>query len=184
MVIYSLRFNLTNKKNKRMKKISILTLLLVFLTGYSNVIGQDSKFQALIMYNFTKLLDWPDKSGDFIISVVSNDELAKELTDFTANRKVGGIQNIVVNKVMVNDLTKCQIIFVGVSESSSLNEIIQKASGKNTLLITEKNGLTDQGAGISFVKKNGAWKFQFNEVNIKKQGLKVSSDFKGLGIAK
>ncbi|RLD76376.1 MAG: hypothetical protein DRJ10_13685 [Bacteroidetes bacterium] len=167
-----------------MRKIALVMLLFVVLTSHFNAIGQDAKFQALIMYNFTKLLDWPDKSGDFVINVIDNVELAKELADFTATRKAGGIQNIVVNEILTNELTKCQMVFVGASESDKLDEIIKKTEGNNTLLITEKNGLTEEGAGISFVKKNGAWKFEFNELNIKKQDLKVSSDFKELGIAK
>ena len=44
--------------------------------------------------------------------------------------------------------------------------------------------LTPKGAGISFVKIDGTWKFLYKEENIKKKGLKVSLDFKELGIAK
>ncbi|MEN8119363.1 MAG: YfiR family protein [Bacteroidota bacterium] len=167
-----------------MKYLTILMLLFILFGNRFNANGQDEKFQALIMYNFTKLLDWPDKSGDFVISVIGNVELVKELKEYTADRKAGGVQDIIVKKVLISELGNCQMIYVGSSESSNLNKIIEIMGSNNTLLITEKNGLTDEGASISFVKINGAWKFQFNELNIKTQGLKVSSDFKELGIAK
>ena len=167
-----------------MKYLTILVLLFVLIGNRFNATAQDAKFQALIMYNFTKLLDWPDKSGDFVINVIGNVDLAKELKEFTANKKAGGVQEIIVKKVLVNELLDCQMIYVGSSESGNLDKIIEIIGGNNTLLVTEKNGLTDKGASISFVKINGNWKYQFSESNIKTQGLKVSSDFKELGIAK
>lgn len=165
-----------------MKYLTLLMLLFVLLGNHFNVNGQDAKFQALIIYNFTKLLDWPDKSGNFVINVIGNAELTKELKEFTANRKAGGVQEIIVEKVLISELANCQMVYVGSSESNNLDKIIEKIGSNNTLLITEKYGLTDKGAGISFVKKSGAWKFQFSASNIKNQGLKVSSDFKELGI--
>ena len=166
-----------------MKYLTLLMVLFVLYGNYFNAKGQDAKFQALIMYNFTKLLDWPDKSDNFVINVIGNAELAKELKEFTVNRRAGGVQEIVVNKVPLSELDKCQMVYVGLSESNNLGKVIEKIGSNNTLLITEKNGLTGKGAGISFIKKNGAWKFQFSESNIKTQGLKVSSDFKELGIS-
>lgn len=166
-----------------MKYLALFMLVFILLGNQFNTIGQDAKFQALIMYNFTKLIDWPDKSGNFVITIIGNAELAKELKEFTTNRKVSGIQEITIEKLLVSEITKSQILYVGLAESNNLEKIIEKIGTNNTLLITEKSGLTDKGAGISFVKKSGTWKFQFKESNIKNQGLKVSSDFKGLGIS-
>ena len=167
-----------------MKYLTILVLLFVLTGNRYNASAQDTKFQALIMYNFTKLLDWPDKSGDFVINVIGNVDLAKELKEFTTNKKAGGVQNIIVKKVLINELLDCQILYIGSSESSNLDKIIEITGDNNTLLVTEKNGLTVKGACISFVKINGNWKYQYSELNIKSKGLKVSSDFKELGIAK
>ena len=163
-----------------MKKL-VLLLLVVFLIS-TNIYAQDAKFKALIIYNFTKLLDWPDKTGDFTIEVVANADLAKELKDFTQTRKVAGKQNIIVKKVTVSEVSNAQIVIIGLSESDKLSEIIAKAGLRNTLIVTEKNGLTNKGAGISLIKDKGTWRFKYNEANIKKYGLKVSADFKELGV--
>lgn len=165
-----------------MKKLSLIVLLLVFIFGKFNANAQDAKFQALIIYNFTKLLDWPDKTGDFIIEVVGNPELAKELKEFTKSRKVAGMQNIVVNKVLPGAVSNAQIIVVGFNDSDKLENIIARAGNKNTLIVTEKSGLTKKGAGISLKKEKGVWQFQYNEENIKKYGLKISADFRELGV--
>jgi hypothetical protein len=172
-------------KNRQMKinKLTLMTLIIVFLGNQFKTHAQDAKFQALIIYNFTKLLDWPDKSGNFVINVITDNELAKELSSFTSGRKAGGVQDFEIRQADEND-TNCQIIVVSIAESDKLDKIIENINGKNILLITEKNGLTDDGAGISLVKKSGTWKFEYNESNIKAQGIKVSADFKELGIAK
>ncbi|MCF6240527.1 MAG: YfiR family protein [Bacteroidales bacterium] len=165
-----------------MKKLIFVFFLVFFVFGKYTVNAQDAKFQSLIIYNFTKLLDWPDKSGDFIIEVVGNAELAKELKDFTQTRKVAGMQNIVVKKVLPADVSNAQIIVVGYADSDKLESIIEKAGNRNTLIVTEKSGLTKKGAGISLKKEKGVWQFQYDEQNIKKYGLKISADFKELGI--
>ena len=88
-------------------------LLFVLFGNPFRANGQDAKFQALIMYNFTKLLDWPDKSGDFVINIIANENLTKELKDFTTERKVGGLQKIIVNNVLISEIINCQILYVG-----------------------------------------------------------------------
>ncbi len=165
-----------------MKKIAFLLLLFVFVFQNKILYAQDAKFQSLIIYNFTKLLDWPDKSGDFVIEVVGNPELAKELKDFTATRKVAGVQNIVVKKVLPADVHNAQIIVVGLADSDKLENIIAKAGTRNVLIVTEKSGLTRKGAGISLMKDKGVWRFKYDEDNIKKYGLRISADFRELGI--
>lgn len=165
-----------------MKKLIFLLLVLTFVFNKSELNAQDAKFQSLIIYNFTKLLDWPDKPGDFVIEVVGNAELAKELTDFTKTRKVAGVQNIVVKKVLPDEVSNAQIIIVGLNESDKLQSIITKSGKNNVLIVTEKKGLTQKGAGVSLTKENGTWQFQFNENNIKKYGIKISADFRELAI--
>ena len=166
-----------------MKRV-IYLLVLLLIANLAKVQAQDAKFQALIIYNFTKLIDWPNKSGNFTVKVLGNSELVKELKDFTVDRKAGGKQTFDISKVELNNIDNCQVLFVGTSESENLDQIIEKVGNSPTLVITEKSDLTSKGAGISFIKMEGTWKFQFKEENIKKNGLKVSLDFKELGIAK
>jgi len=160
-------------------------IILAFIIHISvKIQAQDAKFQALIIYNFTKLIDWPNKTGNFTVKVLGNSELAKELKDFTTDRRAGGKQPFDIQKVEGNNIDNCQILVVGLSDCPNIEQIVEKNGNSPCLIITEKSDLTAKGAGISFVKQEGTWKFQFKEDNIKKNGLKVSLDFKELGIAK
>ncbi len=166
-----------------MKRIIYFLVILLFINS-TRTQAQDAKFQALIIYNFTKLIDWPNKSGNFTVKVLGNSDLVKELKDFTIDRKAGGKQNFDILKVELNNIDNCQVLFIGTSECDNLDQIVEKLGNSPTLIVTEKSDLTAKGAGISFVKMDGTWKFQFKEENIKKNGLKVSLDFKELGIPK
>jgi len=148
------------------------------------IFGQEAKFQSLIMYNLTKLLDWPDKTGNFTIRIIGNSELVKELKDFTNERKAGGKQDFDIQKIEIGDVAQCNMLFIGASDCGNIDQIIKLVGTKPVLIITEKPDLTSKGAAICFIKDDGGWKFQYNEVNIKKLGIKVSMDFKELGIAK
>ncbi len=166
-----------------MKKITTI-ILISFLLLASNVFSQDSKFHALMVYNFTKLIDWPDKNGNFSIHILGNSGITKELKDFTEGRKAGGLQNIVVEKVTEESIRKCHILIISSSDNNRLASVLSKIKGQNVLIVTEKAGMTGKGAGIAFFSKGGAWKYQYNEGNITAMGLKMSSDFKQLGEAK
>ena len=48
------------------------------------------------------------------------------------------------------------------------------------LIITEKEGLVEKGAGINFIIKNNRQKFELNKKNVEKYKLKVSSNLEAL----
>ena len=167
-----------------MKRFVFVFIFLMGLSFHNQIFCQDSKFQSLIVYNLTKLLDWPDKSGNFTIRIIGNSDLVKDLKEFTNGRKAGGKQDFDIQKIEVNEINQCNILFVGASECANLDQILKIAGMKPILIITEKPDFVQKGAGISLLKDEDGWKFQFKEENIKRLGIKVSLDFKELGIAK
>jgi len=56
-----------------------------------------------------------------------------------------------------------------------MTEILSAVQGKNTLLITEKNGALLEGSAINFVILADKIKFELQADNITKYGLKYSS---------
>jgi len=166
-----------------MKKLIVLIILFaVFrITGY----GQDEKFKALFMYNFTKNIDWPSgmKSGNFVIGVLGESPIAKEMKIIGAKKKIGNQPLVVVNYKSYAEIGDCHILFVSTGKSKDLGAVIAKISGKNVLVITEKEGSVQAGAGINYVKDGNKIKFEINQKNIEKYGLKVASSLIQLGVA-
>lgn len=160
-----------------MKYKFFITSILILLLKLSLVKGQTDipQAQAMFIYNFTRLIDWPEKSGDFIIGVIGSNEVFNALTSYTQGKKVG-LQNITVKQFKeVTDITPCNILFIGFSRTKNIPEILKIIGDNNTLIITEKTGAIQMGAAINFVIIGDKLKFEIKIDNATKYGLKVSS---------
>ena len=160
-----------------------LLLAVIFFTAL-RANGQDEKFKALFMYNFTKYLEWPPdkKSGDFVIGVYGNSPIITELNIIAQKRKVGA-QSIVVKKVAtVTEFSGCNILYIPEYKSGKIDEIATQCKGGGTALITDKPGLAKTVAGINYVKVDGKQNFEINRKNLEAQGVKVNSALLNLGI--
>ena len=164
-----------------MKKLLLFLCALFFIAGAS---AQNEMFKALFMYNFTKDIDWPDsyKQGDFVIGVLGNSEIIAELNKIAQKKKVGGQQIKVKKFTAVNDIEKCNILYLPENKSSQLSAALEKLTDKPTLIITDKPGLAQEGAGINYVTVDGGQKFEINRNNIQARGLKINSFLLSLGI--
>jgi hypothetical protein len=165
-----------------MKKL--LLLLGFYMLGMHVCHAQSEKFKALFMYNFTKYIEWPAtvRQGDFIIAVLGNSPMTKELEIIAGKQKVGA-QNILVKTFnSIDDINYCHILYVPTSKSSSIAQIIEKLSGKSILIITDKEGLATQGACINYVSDGDRIKYELNKKNIEKRGMIVNSALVTLGI--
>jgi hypothetical protein len=166
-----------------MKKIIFLILSGTLLIS-TNLQAQDKKFHSVFIYNFTKYIEWPSayNSGDFIIGVLGKSDITQNLQEM-ANMKTVGKQKMVV-KVFnsVNEIGKCNMLFIPTSQSDQIDLVKSRLSNSATLIISEKNGLGRKGSGINFVVENGRWRFELNRSVVENQNLKVSSELDKLAI--
>jgi hypothetical protein len=166
-----------------MKKAVLFSLFLSFIL-ISN--GQDAKYKALFIYNFTKQIEWPtsEKSGDFVIGVVNNNELYDQLVSITTGKKAG-TQNIIVKKMKgIEEVESCHILFLAsyVSSGSNMETVLGKLNDKPTLIVTERSGSIQKGSCINFVIQDDKIKFELNKQAAVKRGLQVSSYLENLAI--
>jgi hypothetical protein len=150
----------------------------------SVVLAQNEMFKALFMYNFTKNVEWPAdmRQGDFVIEVVGDSPVLTELQKVTAGKKVGQ-QNIVIKKVDNADgIDKCHIVYLPADKSGNLGAVMSKLDKKPVLLITDKDGLAQQGACINYVVVDGKLNFEINKARFTRQGLQMAGTLVNLGI--
>lgn len=146
--------------------------------------AQQEKFKALFMYNFTKNIDWPAQyyKGDFVIGILGNTPLSRELKTIAQTKKIGGQKLVVKNYSNVSQIENCHIIYIPTYKSKYLEQVILKIKGKSVLIITDNEGLALEGAGINYIMDGNKIKFEINSQNIENNGLKVSSSLIKLGI--
>jgi len=164
------------------KNAIILVSLLILNSGFKVGIDTNSKMKAIFIMNFTKLIEWPQpyREGNFIVGVIGDSPLYSELTKMAKTKKVAN-QSLQIKKFnTINDIDKCHILYVSQNKSGDMGAVIAKVKFYNTLIITEKQGLVERGAGINFVIKNNRQKFELNKKNVEKYKLKVSSNLEAL----
>lgn len=146
------------------------------------ILPEDIK--AVFLYNFTKFFQWPNlhSKSEFTITVFGNSKVMGPLHIIAKKKKAKG-KTIVLNNI--NDirlLENSQIVFVAISASNELQNILKKINGKPTLIVGEKEGVLNRGLGINFVEKSGKVRFEISRKNIEKAGLKVSSQLLKLAV--
>lgn len=165
-----------------MKKISLLIIAVVVLK-FGSVFAQGEKYQALFIYNFTKYIEWPsNSSNEFVIGVYGNDIIIGELEKVASHKTVGSQEIKIKSFTSPEEIASCNIVYIPSNKSNKMTEVMNNAK-ENTLVVTDKKGAAQQGAGINFVIVDGKQKFEINSNNINKSGLKVDPNLLNLGIS-
>ena len=142
------------------------------------------KAQALFIYNFTRLIEWPEayKSGDFVIGIVGGGGLANELNSALSGKSVSQQAVKLVTFNDVSEIIRCHIIVVPFGKSNQFESIIAKLGNQGTLVISEKKGLLDKGSIINFVIEGNALKFELNKAEAQKRGLTINSTLEKMAV--
>ena len=172
-----------------MRKITPVIVVVIFFlfTGLMPPPTEDTnaKIKAVFLYNFTKYIEWPKtyKEGNFIIGLYGiNSSLSAELNKMAATKSVGTQKFEIKTMSSLDGANKCHMLFIPSTSGGQFSEVVSKLKGQSTLIITEKPGLTKQGAAINFVVQDNKQKFELNKANAEKYDLKVSSNLASLAV--
>ncbi len=146
-------------------------LLIFFLATISfaqasfsdDALETERRVRSAFIYQFTKLVEWPTKPGDFIISVIEDDELLAILTNTVADKTVGSrkikVQSAKWAEVV---LSPPDIVIFPKVESSFHKAVIKKLAGKPCLVVSYSEGLGAAGAAINFIIIDQKMKIEVN----------------------
>ncbi len=145
-------------------------------------VDTNSKMKAIFIMNFTKLIEWPEnyREGDFVVGVLGESPLYNELVKMSQTKKVANQSLDIKRFKSPSEITKCHIVYISKEVSDEIIDVVKKVKSSSTLIITEKQGYMDKGAGINFIIKDNRQKFELNKSNVEKYKLKVSSNLEAL----
>ena len=153
--------------------------LLVFVIISLNVSAQSSipKAQAMFIYNFCRLIEWPEtyRTGTFVVGVIGNSPTYNEINTFIAGKKIG-TQSVLIKKYeSAGQIDKCHVLFVPFNQTKNMSEIMTKVGANSTLIIGEKGDAITKGAIISFNIVADKLKFEIKPSNAKSRKINISS---------
>ena len=141
-----------------------------------------AKMKSLFIYKFAQAIEWPEayKQGDFIIAVVNDDDLAKNL-EIAAQTKSLNSQPVVVKRYnSAADVGKCHVMYISGSSASEVVPYSTKAKQYNCLIITEAPCMIDRYSAINWIAVGGMIKFEKYRKLFRDQDLIVSNSLEKL----
>ena len=163
----------------RLAKINSWILLIAGLLCYSYANAQIStrKLEAIYLYNFTKYINFPATSSEYVIGVLHEQGIADELQGNLKNKSEIKVKTI----NSPSEAKACNIIYVPKSASAQLSELVTQIGGAGVLVVTEED-LASEGAPVSFIIDGSKLRFKINQLALKKTGLQASSSLLSLAI--
>lgn len=179
-----------------MKTTKFITGLLIFasLMSVSKALNAQQqsmqvttqRFIAYSLYNFSKLIDWPNSASatTFSITVVGDKAVYQELLNLAKNRKVlNAIYDIKFCKKTEEISGNNQIIYLSNMYSSKVKDLAEDTNLRNVLLVTEREGMTSYGSSISFtVTDQGTMGFAIAKENARKNQLSIRSQLERMAV--
>ncbi len=157
---------------KRGKRVFLTFLLALFVTSS---IAQYERFYAAFTYQFTKLINWPNRSGDFVIGVYGTTSVSSFLQQMDKEKNVSTGSIIIKEYNSIGSIGDCNILFVPDDQKINLSAIRSKLGNKKVLIITESPGSITKGSCINFVKVGNNIQVELNNTIIEKIRLLISS---------
>lgn len=169
---------------KNFRIVALIVGLILIVSAFASAQDSNYKLHAGLLYHFTKQIEWPasKQSGDFVIGVLGNVNLAEALEEMAKNRTVGNQKIVVLQMKTAEETGKCNIVYVQKFQNSQFNAVQPKAKAAHVLMITESEDGGKRGAGINFVTVDEKLKFELNKTAIEEAGLKVANELVKLAI--
>jgi hypothetical protein len=136
--------------------------------------------KAAYLFNFGQFVEWPQQTYDspsapFVIGVVGEDPFGRILDETIAGESLGGHPLIVKRFRSPEDISACNILFIGRSEATRLDETLKTLRGRSVLTVTDIAGAELRGAIIVLVNDNNRIRMRINVAAARASNLIISS---------
>src|SRR6266542_4356809 len=118
MTINSL-FKLFIMKTKIKKIQATIIMGIISALLISNTYGQQEKYYAAFVYQFTKYINWPNTLPVFIISTVGISPVSAALQEITKEKKVGSSATLFVEWKTPNEIGASNVLLIPDNQKSN-----------------------------------------------------------------
>ena len=142
---------------------------------------EEYQVKAAYLFNFGQFVEWPDQSYDspgapFVIGVVGEDPFGQTLDELIEGESLGGHPLVIKRFRRAKDISACNILFIGRSETARLGETIKALKGGNVLTVTDIMGAERQGVIIVLFNEKNRIRMRINVAAAKASNLTISSN--------
>jgi len=151
-------------------------LLLTCLRAMAWSATREYEIKAGFIYNFFRFVEWPKPGDPWQVGIMGSDPFEGALRDFES-RPISG-KAIQVRKVNeLTDAKKCDVVFIGPSESTRISATLTGLKGSSVLTISDIPSFADKGGAIGLTTESNRVRFIINIDTLKQSNLKASARF-------
>jgi len=160
-----------------------MKLKIILFAFFSIVISTEGKsqierFKAVYVYSIYKNIVWPDnkiENSEFIIYILGNSPLARELNIIAKKRRSVDKKLIIKSVSKPEDIKNCHLIYIPNRRSYLFSNVKDQFTGKPTLILADKLDMCKKGADLNYAKnESGGIELELNKVIIKNKGMSIS----------
>lgn len=180
------RRQVLKQKARRLALAVFLGVCACLLLSSYRIAGSDinAKVKVIFLYQFSKYVVWPAEptQNGFTIGLYGEyPEMLSELNKLATDKKRGDQPFVIVHYKQLSDIKPCHVLYLAPERDGEISKVVEKLKGKNTLLVTDKDGMIKKGACINFFYEDNKQRFEVSNENVKQQGLKISSQLSSIG---
>ncbi|MES2732377.1 MAG: YfiR family protein [Bacteroidota bacterium] len=142
--------------------------------------AREYQIKAGFLFNFTQFIEWPASAfvsteTPIVIGVLGEDPFNAYLDEIVSGETVNGHPLVVQRFKTISEVNTCHILFINITETAKLEEIVTSLKGRNILTVSDAANFMQQGGMIRFVTVNKKIQFQINPEATKEADLSISS---------
>jgi hypothetical protein len=142
--------------------------------------GREYDIKAGFLYNFARLVDWPDdafknETDDLRLVVIGHDCFDGALDRLVAGKTVGSHRIVIAYVSTVKSGPPAQMAFVSASEEKQLPVILSALKASSTLTVSDISRFANRGGIIGLTMEGGSVHFVVNRATANQARLRVSS---------
>ncbi len=159
---------------KRFLGVALLCLLFINTNAQTAV----EKVEASFIANFMRYVKWPQQESmkTFTVGVYGkNHNILNELNQSINGKSIGYATINVIEVYELEDLKKCQVLFIPSGKSSKLKRDLDQIGNNTIMTVTEEQHYTPDYSIINFRIVDNKLTFQLNNEIAKQKKIMVSS---------
>ena len=161
--------------------LSLLMCKVLFLSAQTLAPApRECQVKAVFLYNFTHFVEWPASSfstdqAPLVIGILGENPFGSYLQETVSGEKVNGHPLVVQYYKKLEEVQACQILFISMSETNKLEQILAGLKGRNLLTVSDAASFLQEGGMIRFFIKSNKIQLQINLEATKTANLVISS---------
>jgi hypothetical protein len=142
--------------------------------------ASEAQVKAVFLFNFAQFVDWPpeavpDSQAPLVIGILGADPFG-DFLDATVRGERRGARPFAVQRYQrVEDVTRCDILFINRSAGAQPEEILARLKNRPILTVSDADRFAERGGMIRFVTDRSRIRLQINPEAAEAAHLTISS---------